>query len=90
MTEQIDPAPLPWKIVDHTRDKNRRSGWISIVDADLNTVCDFFPYAAKGGRGHDATMALARQILGWSSIYAASSQPRLAPSDRGESRPADP
>jgi hypothetical protein len=56
-------APRPWRIVDHTTD--RGGGYFSIVDANLNRICDFFPFAARDGRGKEATLALARQIIEW-------------------------
>jgi hypothetical protein len=63
MDENItELAPHPWRIADHTTD---RGGYLSIVDANLNRICDFFPFAGQGGRGKEATMALARQIIEW-------------------------
>ncbi len=58
MDEHIaELAPHPWRIADHT---TNRVGY-------LNRICDFFPFAAEGGRGKEATLALAQQILDWSN-----------------------
>ncbi len=66
MPENItDLAPHPWRIADHTTDHYGGGGYLSIVDANLNCICDFFPFATQGGRGKEATMALARQIIEW-------------------------
>jgi hypothetical protein len=63
MAENIaELAPHPWQIADHT---SKNGGYLSIVDATLNRICDFFPFAGQGGRGKEATLALARQILEW-------------------------
>jgi hypothetical protein len=59
----MELAPHPWDIEDHTA--TRRAGYFSIVDADGNRICDFFPFAGKGGRGKGATLAIARQIIEW-------------------------
>ncbi len=40
-------------------------GFLSIVDATGNPICDFFPHAKEGGRGYAATLNLARQIIEW-------------------------
>jgi hypothetical protein len=58
-------APHPWRIEDCTTERHGGSGYISIVDASGNRICDFFPYAGVGGRGMDMTLALARQIIEW-------------------------
>lgn len=58
-------APHPWRIADHTTDRYGGGGYVTIVDANLNRVCDFFPFAALGGRGKEATLALARLIIEW-------------------------
>jgi hypothetical protein len=55
-------APHPWRIEDHD---GERWGYLSIVDATGNRICDFFPKAGKGGRGYPATLALARQLIEW-------------------------
>jgi hypothetical protein len=52
-------APAPWRIEDHM---GRGWGYFSIVDARGLRVCDFFPDAAKDGRGRDSALELARQI----------------------------
>jgi hypothetical protein len=61
-TDELDrtDAPHPWRIETHG---SERWGYLSIVDATGNRVCDLFPYAAVGGRGKEATMAIARQIV---------------------------
>ncbi len=65
MDEHIaELAPHPWRIADHT---TNRVGYLSIVDGNLNRICDFFPFAGQGGRGKEATLALAQQILDWSN-----------------------
>jgi hypothetical protein len=59
-------APHPWRIDDRTVERHGiEGGYISIVDATGNRVCDFFPFAGQGGRGKEATLALAQQILNW-------------------------
>jgi hypothetical protein len=55
-------APHPWRIADHT---SKNGGYLSIVDGNLNRICDFFPFAGQGGRGKEATLALAEQIIEW-------------------------
>ncbi len=56
-------APHPWRIEDHD---SERWGYLSIVDATGNRVCDFFPHAGVGGGlGREATLALATKILEW-------------------------
>jgi hypothetical protein len=57
-----DAAPHPWRIEDHD---SERYGYLSIVDALGNKICDFFPHAAPGGRGPEITLKLARQIISW-------------------------
>lgn len=64
---QTSVAPHPWRIEDHD---SERWGYLSIVDATGNRICDFFPHAGKGGRGRDATLALARQIIEWEQANA--------------------
>ncbi len=58
-------APQPWRIEDHTTDHYGGGGYLSIVDATGNRICDFFPFAHPDGRGKEATLALAQQILNW-------------------------
>jgi hypothetical protein len=58
-------APGQWRIADHTTDRYGGGGYLSIVDATGNRVCDFFPFANQGGRGKEATLVLARQIIEW-------------------------
>jgi len=60
-----DQAPHPWRIEDHTTERYGGGGYFSIVDATGNRICDFFPFAGNGGRGKDATLDLARQIINW-------------------------
>ena len=66
-TNHTPDAPHPWRIEDHN---SERYGYLSIVDATGNRVCDFFPHAGKGGRGRDKTLALARQIIEWERKHA--------------------
>jgi hypothetical protein len=61
----VELAPHPWRIADHTTERYGGRGYLSIVDANLNRICDFFPFAGEGGRGKEATLALARQIIEW-------------------------
>jgi hypothetical protein len=49
----------PWII------KRENQYWFSIVDATGTRICDFFP-VASGGRGWDATLEIAGQIIRWS------------------------
>jgi hypothetical protein len=65
--QTTDLAPHPWRIEDHN---SERYGYLSIVDARGNKICDFFPHAGKGGRGPEATLALARQIIEWERANA--------------------
>jgi hypothetical protein len=51
-------APHPWRIEHY-----EPYGYLSIVDATGNTICEFFPYRPKGGRGREATLALAEYVL---------------------------
>jgi hypothetical protein len=64
MGEAIE-APLPWAVVDHTLliPSGRRVGCISIVDAAEQNVAELFPFAGKGGRGYEATLALAELMV---------------------------
>jgi hypothetical protein len=50
-------APRPWRLDA----PNQR--YMQIVDANGNPICDFFPFAAKGGRGWQLTKAVAELIL---------------------------
>jgi len=50
-------SPAPWRI------KEPNKHYIQIVDATGNRICDFFPFAANGGRGWIATMAVAKLIV---------------------------
>jgi hypothetical protein len=77
-----DWAPHPWRIQDHD---SERYGYLSIVDADGNKVCDFFPNAAKGGRGRRATLAIAVKILEWERHAHARRQYGLMIHDGGSS-----
>jgi hypothetical protein len=63
-------APHPWSIEDHTDERHGGRGYLSIVDAAGNRICDFFPWAAKGGRGLEATLRLARLVLQWEREHA--------------------
>jgi hypothetical protein len=67
MDENIaELAPHPWRIADHTVERHGvEGGYLTIVDANLNRICDFFPFAGEGGRGKAATLALAQQIVDW-------------------------
>lgn len=58
-TDAVD-APHPWRVEDHN---SERHGYLSIVDATGRRICDFFPYAGRGGRGRDATMVIAEHIV---------------------------
>ena len=49
-------APLPWKA------QAANKYYLQILDASGVPVCDFFPFAVYG-RGWDATMAIAQQIV---------------------------
>ena len=60
--EQTTDAPHPWRLEDHG---SERWGYLSIVDATGNRICAFFPHAGQGGRGREATLALAVKILEW-------------------------
>jgi hypothetical protein len=57
-------APHPWRLEEHNIQSH---GYLSIVDATGNKICDFFPFAGRGGRGRNATLALARKILEWAN-----------------------
>jgi uncharacterized protein YcgI (DUF1989 family) len=50
-------APRPWRVEAPNKQH------LQIVDAAGNPVCDFFPFAGKGGRGWDATRVIADQIV---------------------------
>ncbi len=52
-----DGAPRPWRIEEPNKH------YFCIVDATGNRICDFFPFAAKGGRGREMTLAIAEMIL---------------------------
>ena len=56
-TEIHEWAPLPWRL----EAPNKK--YMQIVDAAGNPVCDFFPFAGRGGRGWDATHQIATQIV---------------------------
>jgi hypothetical protein len=66
ITETTDLAPHPWRIEDHN---SQRYGYLSIVDARGNKICDFFPHALAG-RGPDVTLALAQKIIEWERANA--------------------
>jgi uncharacterized protein YcgI (DUF1989 family) len=57
----VAEVPLPWRVVAPNKQ------YIQIVDAGGNRVCDFFPFAQKGGRGWDRTQAIADQIVRWAN-----------------------
>jgi uncharacterized protein YcgI (DUF1989 family) len=50
-------APRPWRVASPNKQ------YMQIVDANGNPVCDFFPFARKGGRGWQQTEAIAQQIV---------------------------
>lgn len=66
--ETTDPAPHPWRIEEPVSPRQSK-GYFSIVDAAGNRICDFFPFAGKGGRGWDATIEIAQQIIRWERAY---------------------
>ena len=74
MDEPMSYAPHPWRIADHTTEHHGGGGgYLSIVDANLNRICDFFPFAGAGGRGKEQTLALARQIIEWEMAHVQAS-----------------
>ncbi len=52
-----EAAPLPWRIEEPNRQ------YFSIVDAAGNRICDFFPFAVRGGRGRTTTLFIAQKII---------------------------
>lgn len=57
-------APYPWRIEDHTSTQHGADGgYLRIVDAAGTPICDFFPFAAKVGRGKAEALDLAREII---------------------------
>jgi hypothetical protein len=50
-------APRPWKA------QAPNKYYLQIVDAEGIPVCEFFPFARYGGRGWNATLAIAQQIV---------------------------
>lgn len=59
---------MGWKIQDQT---NNGKGYIRILDAEGKTVCDIFPFGARGGCGIEVARQNAKTIIAADRMFDA-------------------